>query len=96
MEEIEIKDFEHAPDIITRRLEMEEKKFNAVWSCCCGDTDARLLAFICTMIMLAGLMLFCMAQLMLSDSCEHQQTYTGLLSVLIGIIIPNPKLNKRH
>jgi hypothetical protein len=40
---------------------------------------------------ITGMMAFCMFKLETDTSREAQQSYTGLLTLLIGILAPSPK-----
>tara|TARA_R110002072_G_scaffold118067_3_gene249251 strand:+ start:46 stop:339 length:294 start_codon:yes stop_codon:yes gene_type:complete len=65
-----------------------------VWRSFCFQIDRRVLLFFSQFsigIMVIGFSLF---QLNKKDTCEHQQLYTGLLTMMVGIFLPSPRLNR--
>lgn len=73
----------------------EVKTTNAdpnMWICCRQrPTDSRLLKYLITVFTILILMAFCIVMLIKNESCESQQAYLGLLTLLIGVMMPNPK-----
>ena len=63
------------------------------WSCCCFShtTDSRLIRFLGQYLILFMVFVFTLTMLFNAESCEDVQGYMSLLTLLLGIIIPNPK-----
>ena len=81
---IEIKDFE--------KKDIENVKELNQWdSCCCGDTDSRLLKFIAQYFLIWAFFTFCVFMLYKAETCEDSQLYSSLLLLVVGVIIPNPR-----
>tara|TARA_R110000796_G_scaffold77688_3_gene173592 strand:+ start:487 stop:834 length:348 start_codon:yes stop_codon:yes gene_type:complete len=87
--ELEIKEQEH-------RFKIEDDKYKDTWKSCCMVLDRRAVQYFTQISIIAGTMGFSIAQLYRNDTCEGQQTYLGLLTMLIGILIPNPKFNDKN
>ena len=81
-------------DKITEHREKVDHDLHGVWRSCCLEVDARALQFFTQMLLLACVMAFCVYQLVTNQSCEAQTGYMGLLTLLIGIIVPAPNLAK--
>lgn len=62
------------------------------WHSCCLTCDKDVVQYLMKYFILISLMVFFSIELHLSDKCESDQLYTGLLSMCIGIAIPSPKL----
>jgi hypothetical protein len=77
--------------IVEHRIEMEDKKINNTWESCCLTLDRRAVQYFTQHIIIVGIMGFSIVMLLSNGTCEGQQAYLGLLTLLIGLIIPNPK-----
>jgi len=55
--------------------------------------DRRAIQYFTQLGIISSVMAFSIFQLNRLDSCEGQQAYLGLLTLLIGVLIPNPKFN---
>jgi len=85
--EISLEDFK---DVSMSDIKKEEA--HEQWRCCSGSTtDARLVRFIAVYVVLLQLMLFCVFMLYKSKSCEESTTYVSLLTLLLGLVFPNPR-----
>jgi hypothetical protein len=84
------------PNAEKKKLELKlaEKKYENTWESCCLKTDKRAVVYFTQMIVICGIMGFSISQLIRINSCEGQQAYMGLLTLLIGLLMPNPKFNK--
>jgi hypothetical protein len=76
---------------IKHRLDLIDKKYDTQWKSCCITCDRRVLQFFSQLIIICMIMMFCIYQLSRLLSCTDQQTYVGILTMLIGVLIPNPK-----
>ena len=74
--------------------ETEETTPNEVensWRSCCFSVDKNATVFISQLSVCILVISFCMYQLLHSKSCEKDSLYSGLLTLILGIIIPNPR-----
>ena len=79
--------------ILQHKIEVEDKNYNDQWKTCCGDIDRRCLVYGIQMSLLFLIMGFCIFKLLHSADCNESQTYLGLLTMLVGLVIPNPSIN---
>ena len=77
-----------------RVITPEEKKDNPTWKSCCFTIDRGFCQFICQYIFILIIITVCIYQLVTLKDCVHQQAYIGLLTLIIGIILPSPKIDK--
>lgn len=61
------------------------------WRSCCFSVDKNATVFISQLSVCIIVICFCMYQLLHSKSCEKDSLYSGLLTLILGIIIPNPR-----
>lgn len=62
------------------------------WSSCCFECHKDFVEYFVKYFLLFGLLVFFAVELHLSNKCESDQLYTGLLTLIIGIALPNPRL----
>lgn len=72
---------------------MEEEK-NETWKSCCMTMDKRAVQYFSQISIITGIMIFTITQLVRLKECSSQVPYMSLLTFLIGILIPNPKISK--
>ena len=66
-----------------------------IWRSCCGmRLDKRVLVFFSQFSVGILIIAFSLYQLNKNDTCEHQQLYTGLLTMVLGIFLPSPRISK--
>jgi hypothetical protein len=82
-----------AKKIIDYKIHREEKKEENTWRSCCFVSDKRAIQYFSQLFIIAGVMAFSIVQMARLDSCDSQP-YLGLLTLLIGLIIPNPKIKQ--
>lgn len=101
--QIKLEDFATTatPELFERKLKIQdehlriETEMKHTWkSCLCGPTDSRLLKYVVTMGIFIGIIVTATTQLVESESCEDAQQWMGLLTMIIGIIIPTPSFKK--
>jgi hypothetical protein len=63
---------------------------NQLKTCCGAVSDKRLLIFTSSFSISLIVVAFCCYQLTNNLSCENQQTYVGLLTLVIGIWLKSP------
>lgn len=85
------KEVEPEGDLELQRTNSEIK----VWrSCCFGDVNKQAMVFFTQIIVLAGFLTFCCAQLVRLESCEAQTLYSSMITLTLGIICPNPRMKR--
>tara|TARA_R110000782_G_scaffold63402_1_gene130023 strand:- start:89 stop:391 length:303 start_codon:yes stop_codon:yes gene_type:complete len=73
--------------------DFEDKKYNDTWESCCLIIDRRAAMYFSQLGVMCIVMIFSIYQLISLEDCNSQATYLGLVSMLIGLILPNPKFN---
>jgi hypothetical protein len=76
---------------LEHRQHLADEKYKNTWESCCLVLDKRAVQYFTQITMICGIMSFAIIQLTRLDSCEAQQSYLGLLTLLIGILMPNPQ-----
>ena len=80
--------------ILEHKINMEERVYQDNWKACCLDLDRRCIVYFVQMSTIIGIMIFCTYQLLHKPDCHSQQAYTGLLTLLIGIMCPSPNIKE--
>jgi hypothetical protein len=60
------------------------------WKSGCMEMDKKAVVFFATLAISLIMIAFCIFQLTTSKSCEAQQAYMGLLTLVLGIWIKSP------
>tara|TARA_R110000868_G_scaffold78486_1_gene223959 strand:- start:71 stop:397 length:327 start_codon:yes stop_codon:yes gene_type:complete len=81
--------------ILEHKLKIEDDKYADTWKSCCILLDRRAVQYFTQIIVIGGTMGFCISKLYFNESCEAQKTYLGLLTLLLGVLIPNPKFSDK-
>lgn len=64
-----------------------------IWRSCCGmKLDKRVVVFTSQFIIALMIVIFSLFQLSISNECNHNQLYTGLLTMIVGIFLPSPRV----
>ena len=89
-----------SPSVEKKRLEhkwrIEDEQYHNTWKSCLGcETDRRAVQYFTQIVIISFVMVFCVYQLTVNDDCPNQQTYTGLLTLLLGLLIPNPSIKDK-
>jgi hypothetical protein len=82
--------------IINQKIDIVGRKYKNEWKSCCMVLDRRAVQYFTQLAVIAGTMAFSLYQLINLPNCEEQQAYLGLLTLLIGLIIPNPKFHDNN
>lgn len=85
----------HKIQMEDHKLELEDKKYENTWRSCCLVVDRRAVVYLSQMFVIVFAMGFSMYQLMSIHECNGQQAYLGLLTMLIGLLCPNPNYQKK-
>jgi hypothetical protein len=79
--------------LFQHEIKKEDDQFENTWRSCCLVMDRRAIQFFSQLITISSIMLFCIVQLIHDDKNENHRTeYMSLLTFLIGVLIPSPKL----
>jgi hypothetical protein len=62
------------------------------WQSCCVTMDKEATIFFSQLVISVFVLLFCVYQLCVLLDCDSQQTYIGLLTLIIGVWLPSPNL----
>ncbi len=65
------------------------------WRSCCLSADKHFIMYLTQIGLILLIMSFCIAQLLVKPDCTSQTAYTGLLTMLIGLVIPSPAIRKQ-
>lgn len=87
-------DGETEQKILDHKIKVEDRVYDDTWRACCINLDRRCVVYFVQMSTIIGIMIFCTYQLLHKPDCHSQQAYTGLLTLLIGIIIPSPNIKE--
>jgi hypothetical protein len=81
---------EHEQLQISNKIKLEN-----TWRSCCFLFDKRAVIFFSQFGISISIMGLCIYQLITHhDDCDSNQLYSGLLTMLIGIHLPTPKMRK--
>lgn len=81
--------------VMERKLkEFRTRQKATMWRSCCFRVDKRALEFVAQTGIGLGTMVFCIYQLYTKTGCEEQQLYSGILTLLIGVYLPQPMIKK--
>jgi hypothetical protein len=84
-----------SPETKKRELELAEKKYETQWKSCCGNTfDSRATIFFSQFTIAMVVTSFCIYQLIHEESCEAQGLYSSILTLILGVFLPSPKMKK--
>jgi hypothetical protein len=75
-------------------VNIPEEKINEdnLWRSCCLVTDKRMIVFFSQLIIGISVISFSFIQLARNDECESNQLYVGLVTMIIGIFLPSPRV----
>ena len=77
------------------QVDAEERKFahETTWRSCCLTVDKRALLYFGQMGVGILIISFCISMLIMDDSCDSFARYSPLLTLVVGIMLPAPKLH---
>jgi hypothetical protein len=64
------------------------------WKSCCLTVDKRAVLFFSQLSISILVILFCCFQLIRLENCEAQSLYSGILTLILGVWCPSPKMTK--
>lgn len=77
-----------------RKLDFLEKKYDNTWQSCCLTVDKRATIFFSQFTIAMVVTAFCIYQLINLDNCEAQSLYSSILTLILGVFLPSPKMRK--
>jgi hypothetical protein len=76
--------------MLEHRIKIEDEKIENTWICCSGSSiDRRGVLFGVRTVIVCGVIVFCINRLVVLPLCDANQ-FLGLLTFLVGLIIPSP------
>lgn len=66
-----------------------------VWRSACIEIDREFVVFMSSYFVLTGLLTFFCVGLYKAESCEQSNLYQSLLLLILGVILPSPRMNRR-
>lgn len=90
----ERKSLSGSPKTKRRKLEFLEKKYDNTWQSCCLTLDKRATIFFSQFTIALVVTAFCIYQLIHLDNCEAQSLYSSILTLVLGVFLPSPKMRK--
>ena len=98
MNEEEKSDIPKSPSLVRldmeHKIQMDEKEQEKTWRSCCYDVNKDAVQYFTTISIIVGIMMFCIFKLITDNTCVGQQAYTGLLTLLLGLVSPSPVFKK--
>ena len=77
--------------VLEHTIQTENVNQDNTWKSCCLLMDRRAVQYFTQVTVISGVMVFCIYELATNATCEAQTAYTGLLTLLIGVLVPSPK-----
>lgn len=71
---------------------VSENRRSTMWRSCCFTLDRHATVFFSQLVVCIMVISFCMYQLVNSDSCERDQLYSSILTLILGVLIPSPRV----
>jgi hypothetical protein len=78
----------------TTKRQIAQHEIEDIWESCCFKLDRRSVEFFSRLTIILLSLIFCFERLTKLEQCDAQP-YLGLLTLLIGIIIPSPTIQKK-
>ena len=63
-----------------------------VWKSCCFEVDRRFVKFIIQVLITFLILVFSLIKIIADPSCEASNTYTSIISGILGFWLPQPTL----
>jgi Sec-independent protein secretion pathway component TatC len=83
-------------EILHHNFKVEDEKLEIeldnTWKSCCLTTDKRFLLFGTQFFVMLLIIIFCIVQLVKNNDCDSQRAYSSLLTFIIGVMIPTPRV----
>ena len=80
---------------LDRIQELERKiAVENTWRSCCLKTDRRAVIYFSQFGLSASVVVLCIYQLLTKNDCNSNQLFLGLLTLILGVYLPTPKISK--
>ena len=74
-------------------IKVQDEKYENTWQSCCITVDKRAVQYFTQVLIICSIMAFNIYQLISLKDGSNQITYMSLLTFLIGILVPSPKMS---
>lgn len=79
--------------MLTVETSIEQKK--DTWVSCCFKCHKGALVYFTQLTIALIVIIFCIIKLVFSTSCEEDSLYSGILMLVVGCFLPNPKITNQ-
>lgn len=76
------------------KIEIQDRQLANEWKSCCLRMDKNAVRFFTQLAISMCIIGLCIAQLVRLKDCGSQHAYIGLLTLIIGVWLPSPSMNK--
>ena len=77
------------------KMNEEDEEERRPWNSCCFAIDPKATVFFSQFSMALIVIIFCCYQLIRLDNCEAQSLYSGIITLILGIYCPSPKIHNK-
>ena len=81
--------------MLTHNIDIENKIIDNTWRSMCIVADKNAIQYFTTITIICSVMSFCVYKLTSDTSCEAQNTYISLLTLLLGLLSPSPMFKSK-
>jgi hypothetical protein len=81
--------------IVEHDINIEQTKLDNTWRSGCYKLDKNAVQYFTTISIICSVMSFCVYKLSSDTSCEAQNTYISLLTLLLGLLSPSPMFKNK-
>ena len=90
--EIQNRQLEARISVQNKKLELKHEKQKKEWVSCCFKVDKAMVVFIVQTAVLASTLAYASVQLAYTDDCNKSRIWSSIMTMVIGIIMPAPRL----
>ena len=73
-------------------IEVKQEQQGERWTSCCLEVDKNAVQFFSQLGISVGVISFCLYQLVHLTECEQQTAYSSLLTLVLGVWLPSPRM----
>jgi len=89
--DVEDNDDDEKEIILINEDQLDNKINTSEWQSACLTVDKQMVEYLTKLTISLMIIGFCMMKLIQDTSCESQQAYLGLLTLVIGVWLPTPR-----
>lgn len=67
---------------------------DGIWRSCCLYVDKHAMFFVVQVVVSMIIIIFSIYQLVYLEDCHSQQMYSSLLTLVVGVFLPSPRMGK--